>query len=106
MSDAVCEAVTVTVTVENADGTCVTGPASNNGTISSEMVCAGSSCKGFSNGDSGGPLTVKSSSTSQHDLVGVVSHGGGCALRNILLSIKSALFLGHMSRVFKTEERI
>ena len=30
-------------------------------------------------GDSGGPFTVKNSTTSQHDLVGVVSWGDGCA---------------------------
>ena len=88
VSDAVCEAASSpAVTVENADGTCVTGPASNNGTISSEMVCAGSSCKGFSNGDSGGPLSVKSSSTSQHDLVGVVSNGVGCELYGVYAEV-------------------
>ena len=30
-------------------------------------------------GDSGGPFTVKSEETNQHDLVGVVSWGDGCA---------------------------
>ena len=43
------------------------------------MVCAGSSGKDACAGDSGGPFTVKSSSTNQHDLVGVVSWGKGCA---------------------------
>ena len=88
MSDAVCEAASSpAVTYENPDGTCVTGPASYKGSISSEMVCAGSSCKGFSNGDSGGPLTVKSSSTSQHDLVGVVSNGVGCELYGVFAEV-------------------
>merc|ERR1719151_377096 len=42
------------------------------------MMCAGSSGKDSCQGDSGGPFTVKSSSTSQHDLAGVVSWGYGC----------------------------
>ena len=88
VSDAVCDAASSpAVTHEQADGTCVTEPASYNGTISSEMVCAGSSCKGFSNGDSGGPLSVKSSSTSQHDLVGVVSNGVGCELYGVYAEV-------------------
>ena len=35
-------------------------------------------------GDSGGPLTVKNRRTNQHDLVGVVSWGVGCASVRIL----------------------
>ena len=30
-------------------------------------------------GDSGGPFTVKNEETNQHELVGVVSWGAGCA---------------------------
>ena len=88
MSDAVCEAASSpAVTHENPAGTCVTEPASYDGAISSEMVCAGSPGKTTCNGDSGGPLTVKSSSTSQHDLVGVVSHGMGCELYGVFAEV-------------------
>ena len=37
-------------------------------------------------GDSGGPFTVKNSTTSQHDLVGVVSWGEGCAAVRIVFA--------------------
>jgi len=80
VSDTVCEAASsdsVTLALEN--GQCVTEARSYRGVISSDMVCAGSSGKDACQGDSGGPFTVKSSSTSQHDLVGVVSWGYGCA---------------------------
>merc|ERR1711936_838164 len=81
VSDSVCEAASndaVTIT-DPGTGQCVTQAFSYSGEISSDMVCAGSSGKDACQGDSGGPFTVKSSSTSQHDLVGVVSWGYGCA---------------------------
>merc|ERR1711910_221753 len=81
VSDSVCEATSndaVTIT-DPGTGQCVTQAFSYSGEISSDMVCAGSSGKDACQGDSGGPFTVKSSSTSQHDLVGVVSWGYGCA---------------------------
>merc|ERR1712116_86169 len=81
VSDSVCEAASndaVTIT-DPGTGQCVTQAFSYSGQISSDMVCAGSSGKDACQGDSGGPFTVKSSSTSQHDLVGVVSWGYGCA---------------------------
>ena len=40
-------------------------------------------------GDSGGPFTVKNSGTNQHDLVGVVSWGDGCAAVRISSSLLS-----------------
>ena len=42
-------------------------------------------------GDSGGPFTVKSEETNQHDLVGVVSWGDGCA------AVKYALWAAYMA---------
>merc|ERR1712130_431649 len=44
-----------------------------------DMLCAGAPGKYSCQGDSGGPFTVKNESTNQHDLVGVVSWGDGCA---------------------------
>jgi len=80
VSDTVCEAASSdAVTYSNVNGQCVTQARSYSGVISSDMVCAGSSGKDACQGDSGGPFTVKSSSTSQHNLVGVVSWGYGCA---------------------------
>ena len=87
VSDTVCEAASsdsVTLALEN--GQCVTEARSYSGVISSDMVCAGSSGKDACQGDSGGPFTVKSSSTSQHDLVGVVSWGYGCAAVSVFIS--------------------
>jgi len=79
VSDAVCEAASSDSVTTTLNGQCVTQSLSYSGVISSEMVCAGSSGKDACQGDSGGPFTVKSSSTNQHDLVGVVSWGYGCA---------------------------
>ena len=42
-----------------------------------------------SQGDSGGPFTVKNSETNKHDLVGVVSWGDGCAAVRISSSSSS-----------------
>merc|ERR1719209_2863409 len=79
VSDTVCEAASSDAVTSSVNGQCVTEARSYSGVISSDMVCAGSSGKDACQGDSGGPFTVKSSSTSQHDLVGVVSWGYGCA---------------------------
>ena len=42
-------------------------------------------------GDSGGPFTVKNEETNQHDLVGVVSWGDGCAAVGFLIMIDDKL---------------
>merc|ERR1719153_111200 len=49
------------------------------GKISEEMLCAEAAGKDSCQGDSGGPFTVKKRTTEQHELVGVVSWGYGCA---------------------------
>ena len=87
VSDTVCEAASSDSVTSSVNGQCVTEARSYSGVISSDMVCAGSSGKDACQGDSGGPFTVKSSSTSQHDLVGVVSWGYGCAAVSIFISV-------------------
>ena len=91
VSDSICEAASSNSVTQPINGQCVTGSASYSGAISSEMVCAGSSGKDACQGDSGGPFTVKSSSTNQHDLVGVVSWGYGCAAVSNLFFFKLSL---------------
>ena len=106
ISDEACsaqESDSVTVSNPTNPTECITMAASYEGRISEEMLCAGApgkdSCQvqglrllhqistrstryqpdqSFQ-GDSGGPFTVKSEETNQHDLVGVVSWGDGCA---------------------------
>ena len=88
----------------------ITQSASYEGMISEDMICAGApgkdSCQALSpilkhhhffcqnqlqndffknQGDSGGPFTVKNEETNQHDLVGVVSWGMGCAAVGLFL---------------------
>jgi hypothetical protein len=52
--------------------------------IKDRMVCAGypSGIKDTCSGDSGGPLSAPDSATHRHILVGLTSHGKGCAERN------------------------
>ena len=87
VSDAVCEAACS----DFVNGQCVY--AAFNGSISSDMVCAGSSGKGACLGDTGGPLTVKSSLNNQHDLVGVHSWGYGCRAVSIFISVSTFSFV-------------
>ena len=47
--------------------------------ISEDMLCAGARGKDACIGDSGGPFTVKNAGN-QHELVGVVRWGLGCAV--------------------------
>ena len=79
VSDATCEAASSSsVTFSNQLGECQTVSASYSGLISADMLCAGAPGKDTCQGDSGGPLTVRND-TNQHELVGVVSWGYGCA---------------------------
>ena len=103
VSDTVCEAASSDSVTLSQGGQCVTVPLSYSGVISSDMVCAGSSGKDACQGDSGGPFTVKSSSTSQHDLVGVVSWGYGCAAVSIFFSSTSCSSLNINPRMVFTE---
>ena len=109
------ESDSVTVSNPTNPTECITDSSSYEGRISEEMLCAGApgkdSCQvpGLKllhqiptrptrstrstryqpdqsfQGDSGGPFTVKSEETNQHDLVGVVSWGDGCAAVNSAL---------------------
>ena len=81
MSDNVCKAASSTTATffDFVALQCVTEAVSYNNLISEDMVCAGETDKGFCMHDEGGPLTVKSSSTNQHDLVGITSWNKGCA---------------------------
>lgn len=79
VSDTTCAAASsASVTFSDGNGGCTTQAFNYNGKISEDMVCAGAQGKDACQGDSGGPFTVKSA-TSQHQLVGVVSWGYGCA---------------------------
>ena len=67
-----------------SDDTC-NQPASLNGQIKANMICAGLSAGGVDacQGDSGGPLVTKATGVdSGYSLIGVVSFGEGCALPN------------------------
>ena len=80
VSDDVCKAASSTsVKFFNETNMCVTEDVDYSDLISKDMVCAGETGKGFCVHDIGGPLTVKSSSTNQHDLVGVASWNRGCS---------------------------
>ena len=88
VSDTVCDAARhpTAAVFDLTTNQCVTEAVDYSGKISSEMVCAGETVGGLGGifergtclGDGGNPLTVKSSSTNQHDLVGVGSWNKGC----------------------------
>ena len=92
VSDTTCAAASgAAVTFSDGAGSCTTQALNYNGKISEDMVCAGAQGKDACQGDSGGPFTVKSVAN-QHELVGVVSWGYGCAAVSILYPVSGILY--------------
>ena len=92
VSDTTCAAASgASVTLSDGNGGCQTVPLNYNGKISEDMVCAGAQGKDACQGDSGGPFTVKSAA-GQHELVGAVSWGYGCAAVSIVYRVSCILY--------------